>query len=113
MDLKVIFHIDELSKWELVLGNAKRLTEFAEKISKIEVLANSEAVKGYVNENTNPYLQLMTQLSKQGVSFTACNGAIVKFGIQLQQIIPFVKIVPSGVLELAERQADGYAYIKP
>lgn len=33
--------------------------------------------------------------------------------ITKEQIASFVTIVPAGVLELAEKQAQGYAYIKP
>lgn len=114
MNCKVLFHIDELSKWELLLGNVKRLTQFADrKTSRIEVVANSEAVKGLVAAETNPYRQPVEQLSELGVLFAACNSALTNLGIQPRQVIPSVKIVPSGVLELTERQADGYAYIKP
>ena len=114
MNVKVVFHIDELSKWELVLSNTKRLADLVDmETSRVEVVANSEAVEGYVNKEASPYSQPMAQLSQKGISFVACNGALNGFDIQLEQVMPFVRVVPSGVLELAEQQANGYAYIKP
>lgn len=111
---KVIFHIDESEKWELLLKNVSNLTRIADpKFSKIEVLANSEAVKEFVPDAGNPYFHLMGQLSGQGVLFTACNNALNGLGIKRAELMPFVSIVPAGVLELIERQKEGYAYIKP
>jgi uncharacterized protein len=38
---------------------------------------------------------------------------IKTYNIEKNNITNFVNIVPAGVLELVERQSEGYAYIKP
>lgn len=114
MKIKVIFHVDESSKWGLALKNVENLIQAAQFNSfEVEVLANSEAVKQYLLSDVNQDLILMCELSSHGVSFIACNNALKKMNITKEQIAPFVNIVPTGVLELAEKQAQGYAYIKP
>ena len=55
----------------------------------------------------------MKVLEEKGVEFIACNNALVANDLDQSIILGFVKIVPAGVLELVERQSDGYAYIKP
>lgn len=114
MKLKAIFHVDEMPKWGLALKNVKNLVQTAEPNSYlIEVLANSEAVKGYCEESFNDNLALMRQLPGLGVRFVACNNALKSLGIEQSRLAPFVTVVQAGVLELVEKQAEGFAYIKP
>jgi intracellular sulfur oxidation DsrE/DsrF family protein len=114
MTVKVVFHIDENSKWGLLLKNVHNLAQSVELSgNKIEVLANSEAVKFYIETTENSEKVLMKELAFSGIRFTACNNALNSMGIQPKQLMQFVEVVPVGVLELIERQAEGYAYIKP
>lgn len=116
MNAKAIFHIDEMHKWPLVLNNVKNLLSSYGNDSDavlIEVLANSEAVKGYVADDHAALQPKLEALHQQGVVFAACNNALTGFGIERGQLFPFVTIVPAGVRELVDRQAEGCAYIKP
>lgn len=114
MEIKVVFHVDECAKWGLALKNVQNMIQAVKPDScDIEVLANSEAVKQYTLSDGNQDLILMRELSSHSVSFVACDNALRGMNIAKEQIASFVYIVPSGVLELAERQARGYAYIKP
>lgn len=110
-----IFHIDELSKWKLLLGNVSNLLiAIGNEDILLEVLANSEAVKYYdKNLKLDIDINIMEKLHKKGVKFVACNNALRAYKIEKINIMNFVSIVPAGVLELVERQKEGYAYIKP
>lgn len=112
---KVIFHIDEIDKWKLLLGNVKNLTEAIEREEfNIEVLANAEAVKIFKSDETlEVNITLMEKLHHKGVKFVACNNALKANEINVEQLFDFIHIVPAGVLELVEKQSEGYAYIKP
>lgn len=113
MKKNVIFHVDETGKWALALKNASNLLQLVtSNIMQIEILANSEAVKDYVLPQST-FESDMRQLHAQGVLFVACNNALNALGINQKQLLPFVKVVPAGVLELIDRQVEGYAYIKP
>ncbi|MCE5342451.1 MAG: DsrE family protein [Eubacteriales bacterium] len=114
MNKGVVFHVDEMRKWGLALGNVQNLMQALDGADMIvEVLANSEAVTLYANSESQPERQIMRQLSEKGVQFMACNNALRKLNIPKDQLPSFVSVVPAGVLELVEKQQQGYAYIKP
>lgn len=105
--VKVVFHIDEPSKWNHAISN---VTNFLEQVpdAKIVLLANGDAIAGYTNsELTNR----MAQLSN--VEFHACNNSMNSHGLTKQDIPAFIIIVPAGVVDLAKLQYQGFAYIKP
>lgn len=114
-EIKVIFHIDELNKWNLTLKNANNLLNAIESNkTDIIILANSEAVKLYnLNNALTTEITVMKELSDKGVKFIACNNALNAYGIKKENLMYFIDIVPAGVLELINKQAEGYAYIKP
>ncbi|HZK28281.1 MAG TPA: DsrE family protein [Thermoclostridium sp.] len=114
-DYKVIFHIDELSKWKLLLANVNNLLNAIDnKKFHIEVLANAEAVKYYdTSQFPEADINTIEELNNRGVDFIACNNALIANRIEKRNIIDFTNIVPAGVLELVEKQKEGYAYIKP
>lgn len=106
--MKVIFHIDELNKWSLLLANVRNLIN-VDKVTDIVILANAEAVLFYFNiDNQN----LLNNLPNK-VTFVACNNSINSRHLDVTKIIDGIKIVPIGVLELIAKQNEGYAYIKP
>lgn len=114
-EYKVIFHIDETHKWKLLLGNVSNLLNALDKKDfEIEVLANSEAVNYYdITKKNETDVHTLEELDQKGVKFVACNNALKGNDIKLKYIIHFVSVVPAGVLELVEKQAEGFAYIKP
>ena len=71
--MKVIYHIDEMDRWPLVLGNVKNMTAYYHEQKEsytIEVLANSAAVNGYAAaspEHEDAMKALAPYLSKTGI----------------------------------------------
>lgn len=108
--MKVIFHVDEPEKWQLALENVRNFLN-AEPEAEIEVLANSAGVKFYIQGAS--INDLFAELVGEGVCFAACNNALRKFGYRSEDLPEAVIVVPAGVVELAERQEKGFAYIKP
>lgn len=116
--MKVIFHIDEPEKWKHALINVKNMIAYYDENQQpytIEVLANSDAVQQLVQAyaKTIGLADSITPLADKGVVFAACNNALRNAKISPDSLFPFVKVVPAGVVELVQRQAEGYAYIKP
>ena len=110
---KVIFHIDEMNKWGMVLKNVENLLNAVnEKDINIEVLANGEAVKYYKKRFEIGYEDIKN-LHCKDVKFMACNNSLIGNGLEKNQLIDFIEVVPVGVLELIDKQHEGYAYIKP
>lgn len=116
MDSRVIFHIDEVQKWNLLLHNVRNLlVSYGAEHSglSVEVLANSDAVKGYEYGSGLADQDLLKALSQQNVMFAACSNALHAMNLSKENIFSFVKVVPVGIRELLDRQREGYAYIKP
>ena len=112
--MKVIFHIDELKKWELTICNVKNMLLFSKENHEeceIEIVANSEAVDSLCHRNDD-YQAMMEKLSEDGVTMSACHNALMKRGISNGELYSFVEVVPSGIVELVQKQQEGYAYIK-
>ncbi|AGA68102.1 hypothetical protein Desdi_0569 [Desulfitobacterium dichloroeliminans LMG P-21439] len=114
-EYKVVFHIDEIGKWKLLLANVSNLLNAIEdKKFRIEVLANAEAVKYYdTTQDLDTDISTMEVLKDKGIEFVACNNALTANHIEKHNMLHFINIVPAGVLELVEKQSEGYAYIKP
>ena len=114
MEAKIIFHINEMDRWQGLLSNAANLLaayEGEDRAPLVEVLANGWAVGGYLLGAQ--HIEVMNLLADQGIVFTVCGNALKGQGITADRLAPFVTVVPAGVRELADRQMEGYAYIKP
>ena len=108
--LKVLFHVDEMEKWQLTLNNINNFLNGVEE-ADILVVANAVAVKGYLPDFE--LYETIKELDQRGVVFSACNNALKGNNIDKEYVGEFVKIVPAGVIEIAQKQMEGYAYIRP
>ncbi|MBU3187978.1 DsrE family protein [Clostridium bowmanii] len=109
----VIFHIDEIEKVNLVLGNINNLIiDLGEENLQVELLANSEGVKLMI-EDSNEFLEKIKNLKLKNVTFAACANSLRQMNLDEKQLFDFCRVVPSGVGELVIKQTNGYAYIKP
>lgn len=116
MEYNVIFHIDESARWRLLLGNVENLLNASGPAHMtVEVLANGEAVLQYAKSQKadQTYAQNMALLHGRGVVFAACRNAMKANHLAEEDLMDFVTTVPAGVMELVEKQALGYGYIKP
>lgn len=115
--VKVIYHIDTMEAWPMTLGNVRHMLDWLhqnQEAYEIEVLANGSAVKAYLSEGLEDSLRvILAQENAEGVIFAACNNALKEHHIALETLIEKTVIVPAGVIELAQKQQEGFAYIKP
>ena len=114
---KVVFHVDEVSKWKLTLVNVKNfLEDIADAEYSIEIVANAEAVIIFADnraENTEELVGEMKFLISKGVTISACRNALRANVIAERSLPEFISIVSAGVTRLAILQRQGYSYIKP
>ena len=110
--LKTLFHIDEMEKWSLLLINVRNtLIYCGDENVDIEVVANSEAVDGYKPDFELAHV--ITKQSSRGVKFVACKNALDAHKMGKEDILNFVQVVPASIVEIVEKQQEGYGYIKP
>ena len=107
--MKVVFHVNELEKWSTVVGNINNLLKADAKMKAIEIVANGEAVKGYLQADLGIALH---ELAEKRVILNSCQNAMNHFEMTKETLPPFVGVVPAGILRLVECQTEGYAYIK-
>ena len=110
--LNTIFHIDGTQKWSVVISNLKHLHEWMRSNNEsgvIELVVNGEAISDtIINSKQN-----LSELFEIGIDVRACKNSMDQREIQEDDLQNQVKVVPSGVVELAIKQCDGFGYIKP
>lgn len=100
--MKVVFHLNELDKFKMVLSNIKNLKPYDD-ISSIVLLINGPAIT----------LVTDTIGEIEGVRIEVCKNSLKSSSIELDSLKPYFIPVDAGVYRLIELQSKGYAYIKP
>lgn len=116
--MKVVYHVDELEKWPMILANVTNMIIDCKKRGEpyvIEVIANSDAVKVLSQKTTShaETVESLQILSGQGVAFKACKNTLTGLNIPESELFEFVTVVPAAVVELVHKQEEGFAYLKP
>ena len=108
--MNVLFHIDESLKWAMVLGNIQNMIQYFDQ----EAMHYRPAVcelQDAVSEKMG-FKNALLSLSSN-IRICACRNALRGNHISPELLLPFVEIVPAGVVEIALRQTEGFSYIKP
>ena len=114
---KVVFHIDETrnARWALMLAQS-----YLEDVptAKIVFVTYGPGVDFLLEDakdhRDNPYDYAILRLVEQGVDFRVCNATITARQINKTDLLEEVKVVPSGISEIARLQLkEGFAYLKP
>ncbi|XJS11193.1 DsrE family protein [Aerococcaceae bacterium WGS1372] len=103
--MHVVFHINEEERWGMVLSNVNNFLA-EEGDTKISIVANGHAVNYYLND------ELSDKILNQ-VDVVACQNSLNNNKINKDQINSLIRVVDSGVVEIAKKQMEGYAYIRP
>lgn len=118
---KVVYHIDEPTKFKLLLGNVQnQINAFKGLDADLEIIvvANGQGYGFLLSEGNslnidNPWASKVQDLAAQGVVFEICNNTMNGNNIQKTDLLPVVSIVPAAVATMTELQMRGYAYLRP
>jgi hypothetical protein len=119
---KIVLHVgaNDQDSMKTALGNAKNAYELYMKRGEsvaIEIVANSGGLTMF-REDTSPVKQEIAELRKAdpNVVLSGCNNTKMTMekreGKQIT-IIPEARLVPAGVVRIAELEDQGYAYVRP
>ncbi|MBF0554649.1 MAG: DsrE family protein [Nitrospirae bacterium] len=115
--LKVLFHVNEVEKWDTALGNITNLIkDVGRGEAEIKVVANGPSVAAFSDSSR---LEVMSALAAEGAVFLACRNSLKKMcsGVDVclteESLPPFIKVVPAGITEIVRSQSEGFAYVKP
>ncbi|MBP1918253.1 DsrE family protein [Youngiibacter multivorans] len=116
--MNVLFHIDQSANWNMTVTNVKNMLEYGKSENipfTIEIVANGEAVVelSNISPSVNSFDGKLKIVSDHGVIIAACSNALKAHKIDQGNLPSFIKVVPSGVVEIAIKQEEGYSYIKP
>ncbi|GBF35050.1 hypothetical protein DCCM_4171 [Desulfocucumis palustris] len=110
--LKVLFHVNEPERWKIVLVNARNfINDVGQGRADVEIVANGAGVTAYAGDAA--IIEEMKVLHSQGVVFAACRNALKMHALEESSLPGFVLAVSAGITEIAQKQSEGYSYIKP
>lgn len=99
-------------KWNLALNNAENLKEvLGAEFVKIEIVAYGPGLD-MLKLNSEVSTRL-AKIAKTGVTLYACGTTMRKQKVNKEDLDKTAEIVASGVVEIVEKQKEGYAYIRP
>ncbi|MGC8590320.1 hypothetical protein [Athalassotoga sp.] len=107
--MEVLFHVDESVMWDLTIKNLNNFIKDIDEEFSITVVANGDAVNGYLDVRLSDQMRMLSK----SVIFISCLNSMKKEHIKPEALPDFVKIVPSGVVEIAKLEEKGFHYIKP
>lgn len=103
---KVIFHVSEEDKLSKAYANINNILKVSSDM-EISLLLNSSAAQLVTDS------ELLVDLASKQIDLIACQNSLNAYAISADQLLDGIRIVPVGVIELIEKQAAAYAYIKP
>ncbi|MBL7751316.1 MAG: DsrE family protein [Chitinophagaceae bacterium] len=80
--------------------------------AELEVVCHGPALNMLIKDKSNVADGMESLRLRGKVSFKACANSMRRMKVEASQLLPLADIVPVAILELAERQMDGWSYIK-
>ena len=100
------------AKWNQALNNAQEAQQVLGKENvNIEIVTFGPGINMYKKESVvGPRLE---QAQQNGVKLYACGNTMKALKINKEDLHPSVEVVKAGLIEVANKQQEGYAYVKP
>ena len=111
---KVVMQVsdNDSGKWNLALGNARNLQKALGPANvDIEIVAYGPGI-GMLKADSSGAANVRDAVAS-GMSINACENTMAAQHLNKSDINPAAGYVPSGVVEIVQRQQNGYAYLRP
>ena len=113
----VVYHIDDAQAQALKgLRNIRNHLD-TDPAAKITVVTHANGVdflmEGAKDRNGGEYAGPVAALKARGVKFEVCEITLKNRNLKKEQFLQEADFTPSGVVQIAKLQHQGYAYIKP
>jgi len=80
--------------------------------AQLEVVCHGKAIYMLVSSKQN-FAESISALKATGhVSFKVCANSMKRFEVDKSELLPTADVVPVAVLELSQKQMEGWSYIK-
>lgn len=111
---KVVFQVSDADpqKWNLTLNNAKNVAdELGEDAVEMEIVVYGPAI-GMLKADSAVGKRVADAL-KNGTKVVACENTMKTQKLVYADMLPNIGYAPAGVVELMQKQREGFAYIRP
>lgn len=100
------------AKWGLALNNIRNVQlDLGEDTVDVELVAYGPGIS--MLKGDSPMAKRITAALKTGVKVVACENTMKAQKLVYADMLPDIGYVPSGVVELIQKQQQGWAYIRP
>lgn len=111
---KVIFQVSDADpkKWHLALNNAKNVqADLGKGNTEIEIVAYGPGIA--MLKMDSEVGNRITEAAGTGVKIVACENTMKGQKLTKDDMLANISYVKAGVVELMQKQQEGYAYIRP
>lgn len=111
--VKIVFYVSSADP-AVHESTLRHVTEMAKNYpdSKFEVVLYGGSIDMVQNEKSTVSGEIKALASNKNVSFVICEQTMKRKNVASAQLIPGVIIVPDGILEIIQKQQEGWGYIK-
>ena len=78
---------------------------------QVEVVFHGQAVFAVMNDSVQ-FASRVKLAKEKGVTLAVCNNSLKRLKIDPSKLMPETTVVPSAVVELIKKQAEGWSYLK-
>ena len=110
----VVIQVSEAdpAKWNMALINASNVRKaYGDKGVAVEIVAYGPGLK--MLRKDSAVAAGLEAAKKSGVKLLACGNTMTMTHTTRDELNRVVDIVPAGIVEIMERQQEGYAYVRP
>ena len=111
--VKIVFDVtsNDTSVHESTIRHVKAMSA-AYPDSEFEVVMYSGSINMVLKDKSTVAEDMEALAKNENISFVICQGTMKRHKIDTSELIPGVASVPDGILEIVEKQSQGWGYIK-
>ncbi len=111
--VKIVFDVssDDVKVHQKAVKHVKMMSE-AYPDSDFEIVVYSGALDMVLTDNSSVFEDLKKLANDEHVTVAVCSATMARRNADKTALIPGVKVVPDGILEIAQKQGQGWSYIK-
>lgn len=110
----VVIQVSEAdpAKWEMALINARNVRRaYGDQPMDVEIVAYGPGLK--MLRSDSPVAERLEEARKDGVKLLACENTMRMTHTTRKDLSWLVDVVPAGIVEIMQKQTEGYAYVRP
>ena len=112
---RVVFMVNtaEEKTQQITINNIKNLiAHYGKENVEVELVTYGPGMAMIMKQNEKT-IQQLNELNSANVKFAACGNTMTQLKIKKEEIVDFAFVVKAGVVEIIEKQEQGWAYIRP